>query len=175
MSAACTHHRHVMYTVSRVLHLDIRVERAARRSARGRKGCGGARRGRRNRREEDEASEIRLETSNLPESPASCNYHVCQPTRAPSPGSPFRYLPLRVPHSRPPLSPPRRRRRRFHLSFHPAPSSHRAPPQLAPLSHPSHSTDRPSSRPSNPSRCAPRHPRSRPDETPRHSRRQRLW
>ena len=43
------------------------------------------RRGRRNGREEDEASEIRLETSNLPESPASCNYHVCQPTRAPSP------------------------------------------------------------------------------------------
>lgn len=38
----------------------------------------------RNRREEDEASEIRLETSNLPESPASCKYHVCQPPLPPT-------------------------------------------------------------------------------------------
>lgn len=47
------------------------------------------------------------------------------------PPHPFAHPP-RVPHSRPPLSPPRRRRRRFHLSFHPAPSSHRVPPQLVP-------------------------------------------
>lgn len=43
----------------------------------------------RNRREEDEASEIRLETSNLPESPASCKYHVCLPASSPSHGSPL--------------------------------------------------------------------------------------
>lgn len=118
------------YAVSRV-HLDIRAKKARGKKTKKKEEKGAAR----NRREEDEASEIRLETSNLRESPASCNYHVCQPDCAPSPGLPFSY-PC-VPHSRPPLSPPRRRRRRFHLSFHPAPSSHQCersppPPLLVP-------------------------------------------
>lgn len=103
----------------------------------------------RNRHEEDEASEIRLETLNLRESPASCNYHVCQPARALSPDSPF-YYPC-VPHSRLPLSPPSPSppsppSRRFHLSFHPAPSSHRMRDPLALSSVLSHPSIRPTAR-----------------------------
>lgn len=137
----------------------------------------------RNRHEEDEASEIRLETLNLRESPASCNYHVCQPARAPSPDSPFCY-PC-VPHSRLPLSPPSPSPpvaavASFSSLLSPcalvSPYERSPRPFVGPVS-PFHSTDRPSSRPSNPCTvvCAERHPRSRPDETPRHSRRQRLW
>lgn len=92
MSSACTHHSHHsdIYTISPRAYTSILAWKEPREEARAEEkeggGGGGAEEGRRrNRREEDEASEIRLETSNLPESPASCNYHVCQPTRAPFP------------------------------------------------------------------------------------------